>query len=149
VILEVNDLEVSYGAIDAIKGVSFSVGEREIVTLVGANGAGKTSILRGISGLVDVKGGSILYDGKEIHGIAPHEIVRLGISHVPEGRHAFLNLSVQENLQLGAFIRTDASGIKEDMEKVYELFPRLKERVRQLAGTLSGGDSKCSFWGAR
>jgi len=141
-ILEVNDLKVSYGAINAVKGVSFSVGKSEIVTLVGANGAGKTSILRAISGLVELQDGSVRYNGEELRKVPPHEIVRRGISHVPEGRLAFLNLSVRENLLLGAFTRKDKAGILEDMEKVYTLFPRLKERMNQISGTLSGGEQQ-------
>lgn len=141
-ILNVTDLKVSYGAINAVKGVSFFVGKNEIVTLVGANGAGKTSILRAISGLVEAKAGSILYNGREIRGVPPHDIVKLGISHVPEGRLAFLNLSVRENLLLGAYLRKDQVGIHEDMEKVHTLFPRLKERMNQISGTLSGGEQQ-------
>ncbi|MDR2522183.1 MAG: ABC transporter ATP-binding protein [Synergistaceae bacterium] len=141
-LLEVKDLRVSYGAIEAVKGISFSVAQDEIVTLVGANGAGKTSILRALSGLADVRGGSILYADRELRGVKPHEIVKRGISHVPEGRLAFLNLSVHENLLLGAYIRNDTKGVEDDLAKVYELFPRLKERARQIAGTLSGGEQQ-------
>lgn len=141
-ILEVNDLKVSYGAINAVKGVSFFVGKSEIVTLVGANGAGKTSILRAISGLIEIQSGNVRYGGVELRGVPPHEIVRRGISHVPEGRLAFLNLSVRDNLLLGAFSRKDKTGILEDMEKVYALFPRLKERMNQISGTLSGGEQQ-------
>ncbi|MDR2528428.1 MAG: ABC transporter ATP-binding protein [Synergistaceae bacterium] len=140
--LEVKDLRVSYGAIEAVKGVSFSVARDEIVTLVGANGAGKTSILRALSGLADVRSGSVLYADRELRGVKPHEIVKRGISHVPEGRLAFLNLSVRENLLLGAYIRDDTKGVEDDLAKVYELFPRLKERARQIAGTLSGGEQQ-------
>jgi branched-chain amino acid transport system ATP-binding protein len=138
----VKDLRVSYGAIEAVKGVSFSVARDEIVTLVGANGAGKTSILRALSGLADVRSGSVLYADRELRGVKPHEIVKRGISHVPEGRLAFLNLSVRENLLLGAYIRDDTKGVEDDLAKVYELFPRLKERARQIAGTLSGGEQQ-------
>ena len=141
-LLDVRDLKVSYGAIEAVKGVSFSIDHKEIVTLVGANGAGKTSILRAISGLADIRGGSIVYADEELRGVKPHVIVRKGISHVPEGRLAFLNLSVHENLLLGAYTRDDAKGIEEDLVKVYDLFPRLKERTGQIAGTLSGGEQQ-------
>jgi branched-chain amino acid transport system ATP-binding protein len=141
-LLEVKDLRVSYGAIEAVRGVSFSVDQHEIVTLIGANGAGKTSILRALSGLADVRGGSIEYAGQNLRGVRPHDVVRRGISHVPEGRLAFLNLSVQENLLLGAYIRRDKKGVEEDLEKVYGLFPRLRERMRQIAGTLSGGEQQ-------
>ncbi|MDR1875073.1 MAG: ABC transporter ATP-binding protein [Synergistaceae bacterium] len=141
-LLEVRDLKVAYGAIEAVRGVSFSVDRQEIVTLIGANGAGKTSILRALSGLADIRGGSIEYAGQELRGARPHEIVRMGISHVPEGRLAFLNLSVHENLLLGAYIRKDKKGIEEDLDKVYGLFPRLRERARQISGTLSGGEQQ-------
>ena len=141
-LLEVKDLKVSYGVIEAVKGVSFSVDENEIVTLIGANGAGKTSILKALSGLADIRGGSILYAGEELRGVKPHQIVYKGISQVPEGRLAFLNLSVQDNLLLGAFIHKDKKRISEDLEKVYSLFPRLKERIHQISGTLSGGEQQ-------
>lgn len=141
-LLDVKDLRVSYGAIEAVKGVSFSVDRHEIVTLVGANGAGKTSILRALSGLADIRDGSIRYQDREMRGVKPHDIVRRGISHVPEGRLAFLNLSVHENLLLGAYTRSDKKKIGEDLERVYGLFPRLKERVRQISGTLSGGEQQ-------
>ncbi len=141
-LLEVRDLRVSYGVIEAVKGVSFSIDRHEIVTLVGANGAGKTSILRALSGLADIRGGSIRYAGEELKGTKPHEIVRKGVSHVPEGRLAFLNLSIHENLLLGAYTRTDKKKIAEDLEKVCELFPRLKERMHQISGTLSGGEQQ-------
>ena len=146
-LLEVRDLKVAYGVIEAVKGVSFSIDEHEIVTLIGANGAGKTSILRALSGLADIRGGSITYAGEELRGVKPHEIVAKGISHVPEGRLAFLNLSVHENLLLGAFTRNDKKGIDEDLEKVYGLFPRLKERMRQITGTLSGGEQQMLMLG--
>jgi branched-chain amino acid transport system ATP-binding protein len=146
-LLEVRDLKVCYGAIEAVRDISFSVDRDEIVTLVGANGAGKTSILRAISGLADIRGGSILYDGEEIRGTKPHWIVRRGISHVPEGRLAFLNLSVLENLLLGAYVESDKKKIESALEKVYGLFPRLKERSGQIAGTLSGGEQQMLVFG--
>ena len=140
--LTVNDINVFYGAIHAIKGVSLEVNEGEIVTLIGANGAGKSTILRTISGLLKPKTGSIQFEGQEIAGMPAHEIVKTGISQVPEGRRIFAEMSVLENLELGAFTRKDKDGIKADMELVFERFPRLKERIGQLAGTLSGGDQQ-------
>ena len=140
--LTVNDINVFYGAIHAIKGVSLEVNEGEIVTLIGANGAGKSTILRTISGLLKPKTGSIQFEGQEIAGIPAHEIVKTGISQVPEGRRIFAEMSVLENLELGAFTRKDKDGIKADMELVFERFPRLKERIGQLAGTLSGGEQQ-------
>ena len=140
--LTVNDINVFYGAIHAIKGVSLEVNEGEIVTLIGANGAGKSTILRTISGLLKPKTGSIQFVGQEIAGMPAHEIVKTGISQVPEGRRIFAEMSVLENLELGAFTRRDKDGIKADMELVFERFPRLKERIGQLAGTLSGGEQQ-------
>lgn len=140
--LTVNDINVFYGAIHAIKGVSLEVNEGEIVTLIGANGAGKSTILRTISGLLKPKTGSIQFEGQEIAGMPAHEIVKTGISQVPEGRRIFAEMSVLENLELGAFTRNDKDGIKADMELVFERFPRLKERIGQLAGTLSGGEQQ-------
>lgn len=140
--LTVNDINVFYGAIHAIKGVSLEVNEGEIVTLIGANGAGKSTILRTISGLLKPKSGSIQFEGQEIAGMPAHEIVKTGISQVPEGRRIFAEMSVLENLELGAFTRKDKDGIKADMELVFERFPRLKERIGQLAGTLSGGEQQ-------
>ena len=140
--LTVNDINVFYGAIHAIKGVSLEVNEGEIVTLIGANGAGKSTILRTISGLLKPKTGSIQFEGQEIAGMPAHEIVKTGISQVPEGRRIFAEMSVLENLELGAFTRKDKDGIKADMELVFERFPRLKERIGQLAGTLSGGEQR-------
>lgn len=140
--LTVNDINVFYGAIHAIKGVSLEVNEGEIVTLIGANGAGKSTILRTISGLLKPKTGSIQFEGQEIAGMPAHEIVKIGISQVPEGRRIFAEMSVLENLELGAFTRKDKDGIKADMELVFERFPRLKERIGQLAGTLSGGEQQ-------
>ncbi len=140
--LTVNDINVFYGAIHAIKGVSLEVNEGEIVTLIGANGAGKSTILRTISGLLKPKTGNIQFEGQEIAGMPAHEIVKTGISQVPEGRRIFAEMSVLENLELGAFTRKDKDGIKADMELVFERFPRLKERIGQLAGTLSGGEQQ-------
>ena len=140
--LTVNDINVFYGAIHAIKGVSLEVNEGEIVTLIGANGAGKSTILRTISGLLKPKTGSIQFEGQEIAGMSAHEIVKTGISQVPEGRRIFAEMSVLENLELGAFTRKDKDGIKADMEQVFDRFPRLKERIGQLAGTLSGGEQQ-------
>ena len=140
--LTVNDINVFYGAIHAIKGVSLEVNEGEIVTLIGANGAGKSTILRTISGLLKPKTGSIQFEGQEIAGMPAHEIVKTGISQVPEGRRIFAEMSVLENLELGAFTRKDKDGIKADMELVFERFPRLKERIGQLAGSLSGGEQQ-------
>lgn len=141
-ILEVNDLHVSYGAIKAVRGISFNVNEGEIVTLIGANGAGKSTTLRTISGLETADKGSIKFLDKEITKIPPHKIVEMGIAHVPEGRKIFPNLTVLENLKLGANLRNDISGINEDIKKVFELFPILKKRQSQTAGTLSGGEQQ-------
>ena len=140
--LTINDINVFYGAIYAIKGVSLEVNEGEIVTLIGANGAGKSTILRTISGLLKPKTGSIQFEGQEIAGMPAHEIVKTGISQVPEGRRIFAEMTVLENLELGAFTRKDKDGIKADMELVFNRFPRLKERIGQLAGTLSGGEQQ-------
>ena len=140
--LTINDINVFYGAIHAIKGVSLEVNEGEIVTLIGANGAGKSTILRTISGLLKPKTGSIQFEGQEIAGMPAHEIVKTGISQVPEGRRIFAEMSVLENLELGAFTRKDKDGIKADMELVFDRLPRLKERIGQLAGTLSGGEQQ-------
>lgn len=140
--LTINDINVFYGAIHAIKGVSLEVNEGEIVTLIGANGAGKSTILRTISGLLKPKTGSIQFEGQDIAGMPAHEIVKTGISQVPEGRRIFAEMSVLENLELGAFTRKDKDGIKADMELVFNRFPRLKERIGQLAGTLSGGEQQ-------
>lgn len=140
--LTINDINVFYGAIHAIKGVSLEVNEGEIVTLIGANGAGKSTILRTISGLLKPKTGSIQFEGQEIAGMPAHEIVKTGISQVPEGRRIFAEMSVLENLELGAFTRKDKDGIKADMELVFDRFPRLKERIGQMASTLSGGEQQ-------
>jgi branched-chain amino acid transport system ATP-binding protein len=140
-LLEVQDLHTFYGNIEALKGVSLEVEEGEVVTLIGSNGAGKSTTLRSISGLTPPREGTIKFDGKEIGETAPQEIVRLGISQAPEGRRVFPRMSVRENLELGAFLRRDES-IRGDLDRVYELFPRLKERERQKAGTMSGGEQQ-------
>ena len=140
--LEIRDLCVSYGGIRALKGVSLSVDEGQIVTLIGANGAGKSTTLRAISGLQKVQSGSILYGGEDLTGLPAKEIVQRGIIHVPEGRRVFPDMTVAENLKIGAFLRTDKAAIAQDMDYVYSLFPRLKERSWQLAGTLSGGEQQ-------
>jgi branched-chain amino acid transport system ATP-binding protein len=140
-LLSVEGLVAGYGAITAIKGISLTVEEGEIVTLIGSNGAGKSTTLRAISGLIKPERGAILFQGKAIDRLPAHKIVRLGISHVPEGRGIFHRLSVLENLDLGAFQRTDR-GIDADRERVFALFPRLKERLKQAGGTLSGGEQQ-------
>jgi branched-chain amino acid transport system ATP-binding protein len=142
VLLELQDLDVHYGAIHALRGVSFRVGKGEIVTLIGANGAGKTTTLRAVSGMLRPSKGQIQYEGAPIAGLKPHRLVARGLCHAPEGRGIFPNLTVTENLQLGAFLRRDAQGIAEDMERGFTLFPRLRERARQMAGTLSGGEQQ-------
>lgn len=139
-LLKVMDLKVSYGGIEALKGVSFEVEKGQIVTLIGANGAGKSTTLRAISGLVPIKSGTITYDGNVISGQQPQQIVSEGLCMVPEGRRVFPNLTVYENLRIGAYLRKD--DITADVEHVYQLFPRLKERSWQLAGTLSGGEQQ-------
>ena len=141
-LLKVENLEVYYGVIRALKGISFHVNRGEIVSLIGANGAGKTTTLHTVTGLVRPKNGTITYDGHDLTKVAPHKIVSLGLSHVPEGRRIFQDLSVYDNLLLGAYTRKDKTAIEADMEKVFEQFPRLKERRRQLAGTLSGGEQQ-------
>lgn len=140
--LVVEGLEVFYGAVHALKNVSIAVGKGEIVTLIGANGAGKTTLLRTISGLVPAKSGRILFEGRDISRVPAHEIVALGLSQSPEGRMVFANLSVEDNLELGAYRRKDGPGIRADRDEVYRLFPRLLERRRQLSGTLSGGEQQ-------
>jgi branched-chain amino acid transport system ATP-binding protein len=139
IILEARDLVVNYGVITALHGISLAIRQGEIVTLIGANGAGKTTTLRAISGLQRPKSGSIQFNGEDITRLSPHRIVQRGLSHVPEGRMVFANLSVRENLEMGAFLRKDKPGIAADQDFVYTMFPRLKERARQVAGTLSGG----------
>lgn len=140
--LKVNKLNVYYDGIHALKDINIEVNEGEIVTLIGANGAGKTSTLRAISGLTPYKTGDIQFNNKTIKSVQPHKLVGYGIGHVPEGRKIFANLSVKENLELGAYLRNDKDGIKKDYEMIYEKFPRLKERINQLAGTLSGGEQQ-------
>lgn len=141
-LLEVIDLDVHYGGIHALKGVSFSVEEGEVVSLIGANGAGKTTTLRAISGLVSPSRGMVKFAGRPIAGMPAHQIVALGVAHVPEGRGIFANLTVDENLQIGTFLRGDTAAIAADRKRVLELFPRLAERLRQNAGTLSGGEQQ-------
>ncbi len=140
--LEIKNLTVNYGAITALHGVSLAVPAGGIVTLIGANGAGKTTALKTISGLLKPRGGEILYDGKNIAGLPPHQIVKLGLSHVPEGRMIFANLTVMENLQMGAYLQKDRQVVRRELEHVFALFPRLQERERQIAGTLSGGEQQ-------
>lgn len=140
--LEIRDLHVSYGGIRALKGIDLTVEEGQIVTLIGANGAGKSTTLRAISGLQKPQSGSILYGGEELVGLPAKEIVRRGIIHVPEGRRVFPDMTVAENLKIGAFLRKDKDSIASDMDYVYSLFPRLKERSWQPAGTLSGGEQQ-------
>ncbi len=140
--LEINDLHVSYGQIKAIKGISLSVPDKCIVTLIGANGAGKTTLLRTVSGLIKSKSGSIRIGGEELTSIPPHEIVKRGIAQSPEGRMIFANLTVNENLKMGAYLRKDHDGIAKDLDYVFNIFPRLKERISQAGGTLSGGEQQ-------
>jgi branched-chain amino acid transport system ATP-binding protein len=141
-LLALEDLHVHYGGIRALKGISIRIEAGQIVTLVGANGAGKSTTLRAISGLIRPSQGSILLDGKSIVGVPPHKVVRLGLSHVPEGRIVFANLSVGDNLEMGAYLRKDRNGVEADRKRVFALFPRLKERERQASGTLSGGEQQ-------
>jgi len=140
--LEIRDLHVAYDKIEAIQGVSLIVADGQIVSLIGCNGAGKTTILRAISGIAKVKSGSIRFKGQDITNLAAHKIVALGLAHSPEGRMAFLNLTVHENLRMGAYLRRDKKGIAHDLERAFTLFPRLKERMHQVAGTLSGGEQQ-------
>lgn len=140
--LKIDNIDVYYGAIHALKGISLEVNEGEIVTLIGANGAGKSTTLRTISGLLKPKTGSITFLGQNIEGVRAHEIVKKGISQVPEGRRVFAEMTVMENLDLGAFVRKDKAGIQQDLKHVFELFPRLEERKNQSAGTLSGGEQQ-------
>lgn len=141
-ILEVKNLSVSYGVVPALREISFHVDEGEIVALIGPNGAGKTTTMHMISGLLKKKSGKILYCGEEISGIDAHKLVAKGISQVPEGRGVFQTLTVAENIELGAYLRNDKKRIKEDLDWVYELFPRLQERIKQVSGTLSGGEQQ-------
>jgi len=140
--LEVKNLAVSYGAIAALHGISLSVKQGDIVTLIGGNGAGKTTTLRAISGLQTAASGEVIYEGRNITRLPAHEIVKLGLAHVPEGRMVFANLTVLENLQMGAYLRSDKAGIATDLAYVFSIFPRLKERERQISGTLSGGEQQ-------
>jgi branched-chain amino acid transport system ATP-binding protein len=140
--LEIKDLQVAYGSIKALHGVSLKVPAGSIVTLIGANGAGKSTTLRAISGLVKAQAGRVIYDGEDITNQPPHRIVSRHLCHVPEGRMVFANLTVQENLWMGAYLRKDKAGIAEDIEYSFSIFPRLKERISQLAGTLSGGEQQ-------
>jgi branched-chain amino acid transport system ATP-binding protein len=140
--LEIKELQVSYGAIKALHGISLTVKPGEIVTLIGSNGAGKSTTLRAVSGLIRAGGGSVVYDGQPILNLPAHEIVKRGLSHVPEGRMVFANLTVLENLKMGAFLRHNHAEIARTMEQVFSFFPRLKEREKQLAGTLSGGEQQ-------
>ena len=141
-LLELKDINVYYGAIHALKGISLSVEEGQVVSLIGANGAGKTTTLRTISGLLRSKTGSISFMGKELRNDSAESIVRLGISHCPEGRRVFADMSVKENLEMGAFTRKDKKEISQTMDMIYDHFPRLKERINQMAGTLSGGEQQ-------
>lgn len=140
--LEVVDLKVGYGAIEALHGISFSVKQGEIVTLIGANGAGKSTTLRAVSGLIRARSGQVIFDGRPITSMAAHEIVKLGMAHVPEGRMVFANLTVMENLQMGAYLQKDKAVIARELEYVFSVFPRLKEREKQISGTLSGGEQQ-------
>ncbi len=141
-LLELEKVDVHYGAIHALRGVSFKVTKGEIVTLIGANGAGKTTTLRAVSGMLRPSGGHIQYENVPIDGLKPHRLVARGLCHAPEGRGIFPNLTVLENLRLGAFLRRDADGIAQDMERGFKLFPILRERATQMAGTLSGGEQQ-------
>lgn len=140
--LEIHDLEVNYGVIKAIRGVSFEVGQGEVIALIGANGAGKTTILHTVTGLIPARHGSILFNGKELTKTPAHKIVSMGMAHVPEGRRVFQQLTVYENLMMGAYTRKDKAEIAESLKNVYERFPRLEERRTQIAGTLSGGEQQ-------
>ena len=140
--LEIENLEVAYGSIQALHGVSLRVNQGSIVTLIGANGAGKSTTLRAISGLIKARGGKVRYDGEDITNLPPHAIVARGLCHVPEGRMVFANLTVEENLRMGAYLRKDKPGVAADMEFGYEMFPRLRERRHQAAGTMSGGEQQ-------
>jgi branched-chain amino acid transport system ATP-binding protein len=141
-LLEVKDLVVSYGAIKALKGISFDVDAGEVISLIGSNGAGKTTTLHSISNLIKKVSGSISFDGQDITNLPADKIVQMGLIQVPEGRRVFANMSVKENLEMGAYLRRDKENIKKDMEWCYELFPRLKERSSQISGTLSGGEQQ-------
>ena len=140
--LEIRDLKVNYGAITALHGISLQIKPGDVVTLIGANGAGKTTTLKAISGLLKPRGGQILYEGREITNLPPHQLVRLGIAQVPEGRMVFANLTVRENLIMGAYLQRDKGAIGRELEFVFGMFPRLQERENQMAGTLSGGEQQ-------
>src|SRR6266536_4077348 len=140
--LEIKNLVVNYGVITALQGISLSVKQGDIVTLIGANGAGKTTTLRAISGLLKVRGGEVLYQGRNITNVPPHQLVKLGIAHVPEGRMVFANLTVLENLMMGAYLVREKAAIRRELDYVFGVFPRLKEREKQVAGTLSGGEQQ-------
>lgn len=140
--LELKNLNVYYGAIHALKNISLNIKEGEVVTLIGANGAGKSTTLQAVSGLLKPKSGEIIFNGKNINALSAPDTVKLGMSHVPEGRRIFSKMSVMENLEMGAFIRNDKAGINSDIKKVFEMFPRLQERKEQMAGTLSGGEQQ-------
>ena len=140
--LEIKDLEVYYGMIQAIKGVSFDVNEGEVIALIGANGAGKTTILHTITGLINAKKGSVWFEGKDITKVPAHKIVSMGMAHVPEGRRVFANLTVLQNLKMGAYTRKDKTEIDQTLDTIYKRIPRLMERQNQLAGTLSGGEQQ-------
>jgi len=140
--LEIKNLSVSYGAINALHGISLQIKDGDIVTLIGANGAGKTTTLKTISGLLKARSGEMVYHGQNISNLKPHQIVKLGISHVPEGRMVFANLTVHENLMMGAYLQKDKSVVRAELDFVFGMFPRLKEREGQVAGTLSGGEQQ-------
>ena len=140
--LKVTDLRVNYGVIPALKGISFEVNQGEVIALIGANGAGKTTTLHTVTGLISPVGGKIEFEGKDITKTPPHKIVAMGMAHVPEGRHVFPDMTVLQNLMLGAFTRRDSAEVSATLEVVYKRFPRLKERARQIAGTLSGGEQQ-------
>ncbi|MEW2070628.1 ABC transporter ATP-binding protein [Streptomyces sp. NPDC007346] len=141
-LLEVEDLRVAYGKIEAVKGISFKVEAGEVVTLIGTNGAGKTTTLRTLSGLIKPLAGQIKFNGKSLRKVPAHQVVSLGLAHSPEGRHIFPRMSIEDNLRLGAFLRKDSDGIAKDIQRAYDLFPILGERRKQAAGTLSGGEQQ-------
>jgi branched-chain amino acid transport system ATP-binding protein len=141
-LLEIEDMHSYYGHIQAVRGISLTVDEGEVVTLIGSNGAGKTTTLRSIHGILPPKQGRIIFAGEEIQGVPAHELISRGIAQSPEGRRIFFRMTVLENLEMGAYHRNDASGIREDMDRVFDLFPRLKERTKQEAGTMSGGEQQ-------
>jgi branched-chain amino acid transport system ATP-binding protein len=141
-VLKLEQVTVCYGAVTALRDVSIAVEEGELVTLIGANGAGKTTTLKAISGMLPLTGGTITFEGREIDGASPRQILALGIAHCPEGRRVFPQLTVRENLEMGAFLRYDHAGVRSDMERIFVRLPRLRERVAQVAGTLSGGEQQ-------